>query len=59
MKEYITLEELSEGFAFCKSSSSALLVLLFLKSLFTAIKRVQFLECTFNNSVHKKFVWEV
>ena len=44
---------------FCKSSSSGLLVLQFLKSLFTAVKRMQFLVCTFNNSVHKIIVSKV
>ena len=37
---YIILNELSERFEFCKSTSSGLLVLLFLKHLFTTIKRV-------------------
>ena len=33
LKQYIILKELSERFVFCKSSSSGLLVLLFLKSI--------------------------
>ena len=39
LQQYIILKELSQRFVFCKSSTSGLLDLQFLKSLFTPIKR--------------------